>query len=179
MENIIGWALVALLVVSTVAVLYAGFRYMKNRNEKKKLELEEKLARRERAREQFITRYNNSRREDQARESLRTHPEYNKPNFNPATASSAPTQERSGFEFADVATMMVLNHVLTNATGAASAKVDYDTGSISIKDEPNVFSSDDDTKKSSSWSSSWDSSSSNDIGSSSSWDSSGPSDNNW
>jgi len=172
-ENIIGWALVVLIPLSVVFALYKVKQHIKRQTEIKKQQRERALAQ---LREESWRRLRQRAGIGKQTQVVGNNSVGIQSGGN-ATYNVTPATD-SGF---DLATMILLNSTLNSRSGAVTASVDYDTNTMTVKEEPvrssSSWSSDDDSpSKSSSWSSSgnsgssWDSSSSSDVGSSSSWD---------
>ena len=175
-ENVIGWALVVLIPLSVVFVLYKVKQHIKRQTEMKKQQRERALAQLKEEREESWRRLRQRAGIGKQTQVVGNNSVGIQSGGN-ATYNVTPATD-SGF---DLATMILLNSTLNSRSGAVTASVDYDTNTMTVKEEPvrssSSWSSDDDSpSKSSSWSSSgnsgssWDSSSSSDVGSSSSWD---------
>lgn len=175
-EDQIGWSLVVLIPLTLVFALYKVRQHLKRQAAIKEERRERALAQLKEEREASWRRLRERSGVVKQTQVARNNSVGIQSSGN-ATYNVTPTTD-SGF---DLATMIILNSTLNSDSGTVSANVNYDTGSMTVRDEQvrssSSWSSDDDSpSKSSSWSSSsdsgssWDSSSSSDTGSSSSWD---------
>lgn len=182
MENLLGWLLVAVAFACPVIVAYAGYRLIKRqRKAHEKAMASIKTSSFEQA--EFLRAQARASRLNLAKPTpakMASMPKPTRSYTNSKTSlASTPSSTSSSNDslLTDLATLYVLNSALQH--GSASAKVDYDSGTITTNNSSSSSwgFDDDDSRKSSSSSfsssdssSSWDSSSSSsDSGPSSDW----------
>ena len=175
MEDFLGWTLLAIGIVAPVLMVVGGVKLY--RSHQRKAEQEE-IARHERYAEYLRTREKErSAISNKTPKKVPAESSYIKSKYADSTSTATSSSGSNDSLLSDLATLYVLNSALNH--GSASAKVDYDAGTIKTDnsssgswglDDSSSRRSASDSFSSSDSSSSWsDSSSSSDSGPSSDW----------
>lgn len=130
-ENIIGWALVVLIPLSVVFVLYKVKQHIKRQTELKKQQRKRALAQLKEEREESWRRLRQQSSIGKQTQVVGNNSVGIQSGGN-ATYNVTPATD-SGF---DLATMILLNSTLNSRSGAVTASVDYDTNTMTVKEEP-------------------------------------------
>lgn len=165
MEDILGWLLVASILVVPGLAIYAGIKLYK-RHKEKQLEADRRwIAEADEQASRMREQARLSRATDRARRLNLATPTPAKLRAGTSTVTPTPSSPSDSM-LSDLATFYVLNSVLNSASDTARASVDYDTKTIKVETDDSSRTYD----SGPSYSSSSDSySSSSDSGPSSDW----------